>query len=293
MPISDLFGLLQKRQTTPDKYLGSSVNIVSGGQHGAQRAPFSQVAGIRSFRSWVYAAAQINANAVASLPLRLYAKKDATPVGTRAIPRHRKAYLMGDARGEQRPAASVMRKAVAYGDDFEEVTGSHPITDLLARANPFLNGFDLSVLRILYGELTGNAYLHPIIDEGTGLPAELWPLAPHYVEVIPCDDEFIKGYVYGVDSQHKQIFEPDEVIHFRRPNPGNYFYGLGKVEAAYGVIQANEAIHEMDLATFANSARPDYAVVVKGSPTGDQLDRFQQQVENRLRGTRKEGSLSR
>jgi len=291
MPISDLFGLLQKRQTTPDKYLGSSVNIVSGGQHGAQRAPFSQVAGIRSFRSWVYAAAQINANAVASLPLRLYAKKDATPVGTRAIPRHRKAYLMGDARGEQRPAASVMRKAVAYGDDFEEVTGSHPITDLLARANPFLNGFDLSVLRVLYGELTGNAYLHPIIDEGTGLPAELWPLAPHYVEVIPCDDEFIKGYVYGVDSQHKQIFDPDEVIHFRRPNPGNYFYGLGKVEAAYGVIQANEAIHEMDLATFANSARPDYAVVVKGSPTGDQLDRFQQQVENRLRGTRKEGSF--
>jgi hypothetical protein len=97
--------------------------------------------------------------------------------------------------------------------------------------------------------------------------------------------------VYGVDSQHKQIFEPDEVIHFRRPNPGNYFYGLGKVEAAWGVIQANEAVHEMDLATFANQARPDYAVVVKGNPTGDQLDRFQQQVENKLRGTRKNGSF--
>jgi HK97 family phage portal protein len=291
MPISDLFGLLQKRQTTPDKYLASSVNIVSGGQHGAQRAPFSPVSGVRAFRSWVYAAASINANAVAALPLRLYAKKDATPLPTRSIPRGRKAYMMGDLSGDARPSASVMRKAVAYGDDFEEVTGSHPITDLLARANPFLNGFDLSVLRILYGELTGNAYLHPIIDEASGLPAEIWPLAPHYVEVIPDDDEFIRGYVYGVDSQHKQIFEPDEVIHFRRPNPGNYFYGLGKVEAAWGVIQANEAVHEMDLATFANQARPDYAVVVKGNPTGDQLDRFQQQVENKLRGTRKNGSF--
>jgi HK97 family phage portal protein len=147
------------------------------------------------------------------------------------------------------------------------------------------------VLRVLYGELTGNAYLHPIIDEASGLPAEIWPLAPHYVEVIPDDDEFIRGYVYGVDSQHKQIFEPDEVIHFRRPNPGNYFYGLGKVEAAWGCIQANEAVHEMDLATFANQARPDYAVVVKGNATGDQLDRFQQQVENKLRGTRKNGSF--
>lgn len=291
MPISDLFGLLQKRQTTPDKYLASSVNIVSGGQHGAQRAPFSPVSGVRAFRSWVYAAAQINANAVAALPLRLYAKKDATPLPTRSIPRGRKAYMMGDLAGDARPSASVMRKAVAYGDDFEEVTGSHPITDLLSRANPFLNGFDLSVLRVLYGELTGNAYLHPIIDEASGMPAEIWPLAPHYVEVIPDDDEFIRGYVYGVDSQHKQIFEPDEVIHFRRPNPGNYFYGLGKVEAAWGVIQANEAVHEMDLATFANQARPDYAVVVKGNPTGDQLDRFQQQVENKLRGTRKNGSF--
>ena len=291
MPISDLFGLLQKRQTTPDKYLASSVNIVSGGQHGAQRAPFSPYSGVRAFRSWVYAAAQINANAVAALPLRLYAKKDATPLPTRSIPRGRKAYMMGDLAGDARPSASVMRKAVAYGDDFEEVTGSHPITDLLARANPFLNGFDLSVLRILYGELTGNAYLHPIIDEASGLPAEIWPLAPHYVEVIPDDDEFIRGYCYGVDSQHKQIFEPDEVIHFRRPNPGNYFYGLGKVEAAWGCIQANEAVHEMDLATFANQARPDYAVVVKGNATGDQLDRFQQQVENKLRGTRKNGSF--
>jgi HK97 family phage portal protein len=250
-----------------------------------------RISGVRAFRSWVYAAASINANAVAALPLRLYAKKDATPLPTRSIPRGRKAYMMGDLSGDARPSASVMRKAVAYGDDFEEVTGSHPITDLLARANPFLNGFDLSVLRILYGELTGNAYLHPIIDEASGLPAEIWPLAPHYVEVIPDDDEFIRGYVYGVDSQHKQIFEPDEVIHFRRPNPGNYFYGLGKVEAAWGVIQANEAVHEMDLATFANQARPDYAVVVKGNPTGDQLDRFQQQVENKLRGTRKNGSF--
>jgi hypothetical protein len=131
MPISDLFGLLQKRQTTPDKYLASSVNIVSGGQHGAQRAPFSPYSGVRAFRSWVYAAASINANAVAALPLRLYAKKDATPLPTRSIPRGRKAYMMGDLSGDARPSASVMRKAVAYGDDFEEVTGSHPITDLL------------------------------------------------------------------------------------------------------------------------------------------------------------------
>ena len=68
---------------------------------------------------------------------------------------------------------------------------------------------------------------------------------------------------------------------------------MGKVEAAFGAVLSNEAVHQMDLSTFANSARPDYAVVVKGTPTGDQLDRFQQQVEERLKGTRKYATSSR
>ena len=291
MPISDFFGLLSKRQTTPDKFLASSVNVVAGGQQGALRAPFSQDRGVRAYRSWVYAAASINANAVAALPLRLYAKKDESLLPTRTVERRRKAYLMGDGQGNQRPSSSVMRKAAMYGDDFEEVVGPHPVLDLLGEANPFLNGFDLAVLRTLYGELTGNAYLHPVIDPATGIPSELWPLAPQFVEVIPDEDEFIRGYLYGQNSQMKQVFETDEVIHFKRPNPGNLFYGLGKVEAAYGSIVANDAVHEMDISTFANSARPDYAVVVKGTPSGDQLDRFQQQVETRLRGARKDGSF--
>ena len=291
MPITDLFGLLQKRQTTPDKFLASSVNVVAGGQQGAIRAPFSPDRGVRSYRSWVYAAATINANAVAAIPLRLYAKKDEALAPTRAIERRRKAYMMGDGHGDQRPSSSVMRKAAMYGDDFEEVVGNHPVLDLLSEANPFLNGFDSTVLRVLYGELTGNAYLHPIVDEATGLPSELWPLASHYVEVIPDEEQFIKGYLYGQNAQMRQVFDTDEVIHFRRPNPGNLFYGLGKVEAAYGSIVANDAVHEMDISTFANQARPDYAVVVKGTPSGDQLDRFQQQVENRLKGSRKDGSF--
>lgn len=290
MPIGDLFGLIRKRQTSPDKYLASSVNVVGTGLHGAKRPEFSQQQGISSFRSWVYAAASINANAVASVPLRLYSASGDRSLSTRTLSLKRKNYLFGDAAGDQRPSSSVLRKAAMYGDSMEEVT-SHPVLNVLNSANPFLNGFDLSVLRVLYGELTGNAYLHPIIDESTGIPAELWPLAPQHVEVVPDEDCFLSGYVYGIDTQRKQVFTPDEIIHFRRPNPGSLYYGLGKVEAAFGVIAANEALHSMDLSMFQNSARPDYAVVVKGTPTGDQLDRFQQQVEERLRGTRKEGNF--
>jgi HK97 family phage portal protein len=290
MGLTDIFQRLLKAQTSPQRWLDSSVAVMAGSGGGA-RAPFRQDLGIRSFRSWVYAAAQINANAVAANPIRLYVKAGEAPVVSRAVPKHRKAYLFGDGLSDQRPSMSVLRRAASYGDDLEEVSGGHPILDVLSSANPFLNGYDLTVLRILYGELTGNAYLHPVLDAEGQYPVELWPLGSQYVEVVPDEERFIRGYVYGIDSQHKNTFTPDEVIHFRRPNPGSLYYGLGKVEAAWGAVQANEAIHEMDLATFANQARPDYAVVVKGNPTGDQLDRFQYQVQERLRGSRKDGNF--
>ena len=288
-----LRGLVSKTQSTPEKWLESSVRVVTAGQHGAQKPSFNHQRAVDSCRSWAYAAATINAQAVASVPIRLYARpgKGKKLYKTRQVPRHQKQYLLGDGHGDARPSSGVLRKVADFGDDMEEVTESHPIIELLSSTNPFLNGFDMTVLRILYGELTGNAYMHPVIDEDTGLPAELWPLAPQFTEVIPDEDEFIKGYLYGISADRKQVFDRDEVIHFRRPNPGNLYYGLGKIEAAYGAVLSNQALHDMDLAMFQNSARPDYAVVVRGTPTSDQLDRFQEQVEQRLRGTRRDGNF--
>ena len=285
--------LVSKKQSTPEKWLESSVRVVTAGQHGAQKPSFNHQRAVDACRSWVFAAANINAQAVASVPIRLYAKKGngRKLYKTRSVPRHQKQYLLGDGHGDARPSNGVLRKIADFGEDMEEVTESHPIIELLSSTNPFLNGFDMTVLRILYGELTGNAYLHPVIDEDSGLPAELWPLAPQFTEVIPDEDEFISGYLYGISADRKQVFERDEVIHFRRPNPGNLYYGLGKIEAAYGAVLSNQAVHDMDLAMFQNSARPDYAVVVRGTPTSDQLDRFQEQVEQRLRGTRRDGNF--
>mgnify|MGYP003651951123 CR=1 FL=1 len=111
------------------------------------------------------------------------------------------------------------------------------------------------------------------------------------MQVIPSKDNFIEGYVYGADDMQAAKFEPDEVIHFKRPNPENLFYGLGKVEAAYGSVAANHAVHDMDLATFENHARPDYAVVVNGPHRRADLDVFEQHVSERLRGTRKSGQF--
>jgi len=253
--------------------------------------PFDQRAAVEYYGSWVYAAATINANAVASTPLRLYVR---SAPETRRLWRTRRAsrkslqWLNGD--GARQPSAHVMRKAAELGADFEEVTDEHPLLRLLSTANPWFNGFDATVLRVVWQELCGNAYLH-VVTDSLGTPSELWPMPPQWTEVIPDAEQFVAGYRYGKGSENKQTFATDEVLHFRRPNPRDLFYGMGKLEAAWGAANANAALHQMDLSWFQNSGRPDYLMTVKGNASSDELERVERSIKQKFRGTRNRGNF--
>ena len=279
-----------KRLFDQNKYNEGSIRLMDmGGSKGEKQPPFDHKQAARAFNSWVYAAASINAFACAATPLRLYVKKGAgTKVfNTRPVPKHRKSYLLGDHRVNG--SVNSIRKLMEFGDDFEEVSDQHPILDLMSNVNPVYNGFDLTATRILYGELTGNAYCAVIYDQNLQVPVQMWTMPSQWTFVVPDPQQFIKGYAYAAPGNQAVEFARDEVIHFRRPNPNDLFYGMGKVEAAYGTVGVNQAIHNMDLSTFANHARPDYAVVVKGPAGESSLKRFEDYVTERLQGTRKAG----
>ena len=286
MGILDLFR--RKRQDTPDQYFESSLSVLDRSGR-AKQQPFSYGSAVRAYSSWIYAAASINAQAVASVPLRLYVRSrpGRKLYDTRRVPRARKAYLCGDTANQ--PSRLVMRKALA--GDFEEVAHEHPVLEVLRKANTVDDGFGLAMTRILFLELTGNAYLHPVFDSALDIPVELWTMPSQHVKVIPSVNGLIAGYRYGTDQQNEQDFTTDEVIHFRRPNPKSLLYGMGKLEAAWGVAQQNESIHEMDLSFFQNNARPDYAIIVKGGVGREQLERFETKVREALQGTRKAGKF--
>ena len=261
-----------------------------------KRPDFSHKAAVQYCASWVYAAARLNAIAVASQPLRLYVRSRGTGAklwNTRRTDRRTKAYLSGDLA--QLPSRFAMSKAAEFGDDYEAVTDTHPLLDLLTRVNPYQNGFDATVLRVLYLELTGNAYVHPVIDRRLGIPAELWTMPSQWVEIMPGDgargEPFVRGFRYGSSDHQKTDFTPEEVIHFKYPNPRDMYYGLGKVEAAWGAVTSNEALHEMDYFFFKNKSRPDYLAVIKGNASEAELDRFTAEVENKIRGTQKTGKF--
>jgi HK97 family phage portal protein len=278
----------------PSKVLVGSAASLLG--RDVKRPDFSHAAAVSHCRSWVYAAARLNAIAVASQPLRLYVRRREGAKrlwNTRRTGRRTKAYLAGDL--SQLPSRHAMTKAAEFGDDYEIVTENHPVLELLSKVNPYQNGFDATVLRVLYTELTGNAYLHPVLSNATDVPVQLWTLPSQWVEIVPGDprrsEPFIRGYRYGATEPQKIDFAPEEIIQFKLPNPGDMYYGLGKVEAAWGAVTSNVALHEMDYFFFQNKSRPDYLVVAKGNASEEELDRFAAEVENKLRGTKKTGKF--
>jgi len=275
----------------PRAWISSSSRAFELRNGGVKAPPFTQSAGVRYYSSWIYAAATINANAVASNPLRLYVRSsDATRKlwNTRKASRRAKAWLAGD--GPRQPSATVMRKAAEIGADFEEITDDHPLLRLLSTANPWFNGYDATVLRVVWQELTGNAYQHVVFGP-LGTPSELWPMPPQWTTIVTDPEQFISGYLYGATEEGKQRFTTDEVIHFRRPNPRDLWYGMGKLEAAWGAANANVALHEMDLSMFANNARPDWLLTVKGNPSSDEIDRIEEALKGKFRGPSKRGGF--
>ena len=275
------------------KFIQSSISILENSPGRGKLPPFSMQRSILSFESWVYAAAMLNAQSASSVPLRLYVRTDAQNKQnkfwkTRQVSRKRKMFLMGDL--EKKPSQLVMKSASRAGD-FEEVVDAHPILELLRKANKYEDGFSQSVMRMLYMELTGNAYLHVVLDENLGIPKELYTVPAQNVIILPGKEELVEAYLYGVNPQSMQRFEVDEIIHFKRPNPKNLYYGLGKVEAGYGVIQQAQAKQIQDLSFLENMSRPDYAAIIKGGASEASMRRFEESMKGVHQGPRKSGKM--
>ena len=266
----------------------TSMRTIEGfGTRGTKARPFDPASALRQFQSWVYAAAMLNANAVAGVPLRLYARKRPGDklYQTRRVFPHTKRYLRG--QWMVQPSDIVRSKAAAFGDDVEEVVEPHPALRLLRDANPWFNGYDMTALRMIYLQTTGNAFMH-VVSGQAGAPAELWPMPSQWVKVVPDKMQWVKGYEYGIEEPNKRVYAPDEVVHWRMPNPKDLHYGMGWVEAAWTAIALHAAKRDMDVAKFENMARPDWLLIFKGGDAAS-LDRLESKIDEKLRGTKKAG----
>ena len=279
------------KATTRESYLESTFQPISG-RGGAVNKPENYTGYLQRFTSWVYAAAQTNARGVAAQTLRLYAirPENATKslYKTRQLEFAERLYLAG--KLEHRPSKHVTSNAAAGGVNVEEVV-EHPILDVLNSPSPDMDGYSLTVLRLLNLQLTGNSYLHPIISETLGVPVELYSMPSNLVEIVADTtfDNLVAGYIYGMPNSTNE-FEPNEVLHQRQPNPLDMYYGKGWVSAAIEAIDLLESMGNYESNLLANEARPDWAVMVKDNMTDSQFQRLENSIKKKLRGNDKRGA---
>lgn len=240
---------------------------------------------LQAFRGNIFAAARLNAVAVAQVPLYLnIAKKSESQkfrfTRTAEIPKAREKFMYS-----QREFQKYRRKAAAT----EEVL-DHPLLDLLDEVNPIQNGFDLTEKSILFQEMTGNAYWH-LIDNSFGVPAEIWMLSPEYMRPIPDQKLGVSGYIYKRGTKEIR-FEPEEIIHFTLPSPLHELYGMGSVVGAWEAHRLWESMTDYEIAHFDNMGRPDMAIWLKHKPVEAEQKRFEAYLQSKYVGAKKHGKVA-
>lgn len=209
-----------------------------------------------AYRSWVYICANKNGNSFASVPLKLYVTKSSKSqkifVQTKSVAKEKLDYMMSLASISDLPC---VRKAV----EIEEVT-DHVVLDTLWQVNPFMDKFELLFLTDIFLELCGNAYWY-IVRNTFGVPVEIWMLSPDRVQIVPSKEKWIQGYVFTALDGREIPFMPDEIIHFRFPNPNNVYYGWAPLEAVFSAYGINQQMNQYQSNLMRNNAIPSIALI--------------------------------
>jgi len=241
---------------------------------------------VKAYRDTVFSCVNINATAMAGMPLRLYVAKGSRSktfklIETRVISRQQKDYLFSEASLQP-----YLRKAV----DIEEVI-DHPFFDLMKNVNGFNNQFDLIELTGIFLELTGNAYWY-LPKNGLGVPTEIWVLYSQWMRIVPDPQKFIKGYI--LQRGMKSIkFDESEIVHFKYPSPSSEFYGMGPLMGAANAYNLEKNMTDYEKAIFKNMGRPDIALLSKqGLKDKDARDRLIEMWKSAYGGPGKAGKVA-
>ncbi len=247
----------------------------------------SQSALVNKYWGWIYSCALLSANRLASTPLRAYVSRGTGESVTKNF----------RARRVDRRKAAMLRHRVGkslahvYGaEDFEELD-EHPILELFAKVNPQENGFELRELTGIMLDLTGNAYWYVERDK-LGTPSALFCLRSQWVTIHPDEKQFVGKYSYGVDKGDQIELKPEQVIHFKYPNPRDPWYGIGPVQAAAYSVEHQEAREQFITATMRNMARPDLVVkYLEGELDPKERQLLEREWNNLFRGPKSAGKV--
>ena len=261
------------------------INMMTG-ISGTVLDPDNPVAQIKANKRNIQATVKLVGNALATTPLRVFKTKEPGTKSAfkitkvKAVPRH----IQQDMISKATPGSTL-----AQAEELEEITGGHPLVDLLLNVNSAWDNFGLKFVTTAYMSLTGDAYW-VLIRNQLGVPAAIWIVPSEYMRIRPDENVLVKEYVYKRSTQ-EVVFPPEDVIHFRLYAPGaSYaFHGRGDVAGAADAFNLVENMQQYDERVFKNDASLGGVLSTTGRMTEEGRKKLLEQFETSKTGVRNAG----
>jgi len=241
---------------------------------------------VRQFQGWVYIAAKLNAQSLASITLRLYVAKEERgkkfkTITTKAISKERLKYLQSN---------SGIDRYLTKSEEIEEVT-EHSFLDLMDSVNPHQNKRDLFEMTTLYLDLTGEAYWLLMPDK-LGVPGQIYIIPSQFInpKFGKSLDDLIEAYIYE-SGNTKVTLPPENIIYFTYPNPNNVFTGFSSVRGIAETIYIQNEMDAFEAALFENRARLGGVITQKEHVSETDKNRLQESFQQKHVGGKKAGKM--
>ena len=191
--------------------------------------------------------------------------------------------------------ASVMVKTqfMLTGKDGLVIEKPDPnLWKLFSQPNPYDSWEELIYVWAFHMKLTGNAFWLKDEMDGRGRPKNLYPLMPQNVRVIPSVKDKVYGYQYSVNGRVIE-FQPDEIIHFRRPSPKDSLMGMGDVEPSAALFSDQINRDNYNEKFLENGATPS-GILMREEEVADQTEweKFKQWWNQNYRGKKNIGKTA-
>lgn len=186
----------------------------------------------------------------------------------------------------------LYRIGLSDGEIVYNEVKEHPLLDLLDNPNPETTKNDAIYIIQSHKKLTGDAFWLKIRRKGQIVALRYLPPDKVQLELqspTPNDPVVITGYKYEDTIDGKkvaQIYKPQDIIHFKKPNPANPFRGLGAVEALRETIDLDNLTSDTNLQYFKNGAIQNFALTTDAKISDEQLKRLKAELRSSISGTK-------
>lgn len=183
----------------------------------------------------------------------------------------------------------LYRVRVVGGEIVYDPVNQHPILDVLDRFNEFTSSGDGFYITQSHKKLAGDAFWY-VDGNGQNING-IYILPPDKITInlgeVAGTNKVIESYTYKDTIKGEPIevtYEADDIIHFKAPNPENYYRGKSAVEAAAEAIDTDSMAIEANKKLFQRGLIANFMLSTDKSLTQDQLKQLHAEFRNTYGG---------